>query len=382
MKKILALLLIFSMIMIPSVFADEYTGYKEIKIGLFFGSTALESVELKSEGGFNICFGEDKNFTYHYSMLEEEITVTKAGDTDFSLGANFYSAPSGQVSIRPARGKIWVNDKEYRGFIFLKRESGGNITVINVIDVESYLYSVVGKEMSPSWNIEALKAQAVCARTYAMKNLGKYKNYGFDLCTTQASQVYDGVIAEYPSTIRAVRETAFQVVRYEGKPCEVFYFSSSGGMTSSVEHVWSTPLPYLRAVEDPYENPEEASKSTWSETFTKEQMRDILISKDVNIGEVLDVKVTEYAPSGRAIALTFYGTEGEWTSVRDKARTTLSLSSQNYVIVPNEDGTYTFDGKGWGHGVGMSQWGAKGMADNGFTYDEIIKWYFTDVEVS
>ena len=262
-----------------------------------------------------------------------------------------------------------------------KRENGGNITVINVIDVESYLYSVVGKEMSPSWNIEALKAQAVCARTYAMKNLGKYKSYGFDLCTTQASQVYDGVIAEYPSTIRAVRETAFQVVRYEGKPCEVFYFSSSGGVTESVENVWGTPYPYLKSVEDPYENPAEASKSSWSVKFTKEELKIKLAAKDVNIGDILDIKVTEAAPSGRATALTFYGTEGEWTAVRDKTRTTLSLNSQNYIIIPEEDGTFTFDGKGWGHGIGMSQWGAKGMADQGFTYSEILNWYFTDVEV-
>ena len=383
MKKIFALLLVICILITPAVYAEEYNSYKEIKIGLFFGESALESVELKSEGGFNICFGEVKNFTYHYSMLEEEMEVKISGETDYKLGPNFYSAKSGQVAIRPARGRIWVNGKEYRGFIYLRRENGGNMTVINVIDIESYLYSVVGKEMSPSFGIEALKAQAVCARTYTIMNIGKYKDYGFDLCTTQASQVYGGVAAEYPSTKRAVQETTYKVVRYNGKPCSVYYFASSGGVTESVENVWGTPYPYLKSVEDTYENPEEATKSSWSVTFTKEEIKEKLAAKDVEIGDIVDIKITQTSSTGRVTEIVFYGTEGEKSWKNERARTVLSLSSQMYEIVRDEENEdiYTFEGKGWGHAVGMSQWGAKAMADNGFTYDEIIKWYFTGVEV-
>lgn len=380
MKKILSLLLIFCMIFSMPVFADEYKGYREIKVGLFFGSTAKDSIEIASAGGFNICFGEDKNFGYHYSMLEEEMIVTTAGEDDYNLGVNF-TLVDGQIAIRPARGIISVNGVPYRGFILLKREKNTPMTVINVVDVESYLYSVVGKEMSPSWNIEALKAQAVCARTYVFENLGKYKSYGFDLCTTQASQVYGGINAEYPSTVKAVNETAYEIVKYDGKPCEVFYFSSSGGVTEDVENVWGTAFPHLRSVVDPYEKPEEATKYTWDKTFTKEEIKETLSKKGVEIGDITDVKVTNTAESGRVTEITFTGTEGEYKALREKARTILSLSSQLYTITPGEDGSYRFDGRGWGHAIGMSQWGAKAMADEGFSYKEILEFYFTDVEV-
>ncbi len=380
MKKILSLLLIFCMFFSMPVFADEYKGYREIKVGLFFGSTAKDSIEIASAGGFNICFGEDKNFGYHYSMLEEAMTVTTAGEDDYNLGVNF-TLVDGQIAIRPARGVISVNGVPYRGFILLKREKNSPMTVINVVDVESYLYSVVGKEMSPSWNIEALKAQAICARTFVFKNLGKYKSYGFDLCTTQASQVYGGINAEYPSTVQAVNETAYQIIKYDGKPCEVFYFSSSGGVTESVENVWSTALPHLKSKEDPYENPKEATRYTWKKTFTKEELKETLAKKGVEIGDIKDVLVTKNAESGRVLEITFVGSEGEYKALKEKARTILSLSSQLYTVTPNEDGSFCFDGRGWGHAIGMSQWGAKAMADQGFSYEEILKFYFTGIEV-
>ena len=380
MKKIIAFLLIMCLCLSLPVFADEYSGYKEVRIGLYFGSTALSEVKLESENGFNICFGEDRNYGYHYSMLEKELIVKRAGETDFYLGPN-YLMSNGQIAIRSAGKFIKINGKEYRGFVSLKICDGGKFTLINVVDTESYLYSVVGKEMSPSWNIEALKAQAVCARTYTMKNLNKYKSYGFDLCATQSSQVYDGVSAEYPSTIRAVDETKWQTVRYDGKPCEVFYFASSGGITANVEHVWGTHYPHLRSVLDIYERPEEATKYRWEVTFTKDEIKNTLSKKGVNIGEIKDVKVTGDVMSGRVTEITFYGSDGEYAAKREKARTILGLSSQLYKIVPLEDGSYRFDGKGWGHAVGMSQWGAKAMAEEGFSYDEILKFYFTDVEI-
>lgn len=383
MKKIIAIILtlILFVISAPAVMADEYTTYREIRIGLLYGDTKAESFNLKSPGGFNICFGEDKGYTYHYSMLEEEIKVSVAGETDYALQWNYHSAPSGQISIRPARGRIWINGKEYRGFVSLKRDRGGKITVINVIDIESYLYSVIGKEMSPSWNIEALKAQAVCARTFSIKNLGKYEKQGFDLCPTQASQVYGGVATEGAATIRAVNETMFEIIRYKGKPCEVFYFSSDGGVTESVENVWGTPFPHLKSVEDPFEKPSEATRYTWEKTFTAEEIQTILVGKGINIGQLLDVKVTETAPSGRATELTFYGSAGEHIVKREKTRTTLSLYSQKYTVEKKEDGTYLFSGGGWGHAVGMSQWGAKAMADSGYNYKQILNHYFTDVEI-
>lgn len=380
MKKILSVLLIISLLFIIPVLAEKDDTYKEIKIGLYFGSTAVSQLKLECEGGFNLGFGEDRGYGYHFSMIEKEMMVSRAQETDFYVGPNYLMA-NGQISIKPASGFIKINGVPYRGFVSIKICENNKFNVINVVDMESYLYSVVGREMSPSWNIEALKAQAVCARTYTVKNLNKYAKYGFNLCNTQASQVYSGVNAESPSTIQAVEETRGKIVRYEGEACEVFYFASSGGITASVEHVWGTYYPHLRSVLDEYENPEEATKYRWEVVYTKEEIKNILANKGVKIGDINEVKVTGDVMSGRVVEVTFYGSEGEYAAKREKARTILNLSSQLYKIVPMEDGSYKFEGKGWGHAVGMSQWGAKAMAEKGHSYMDILNFYFTDIEV-
>jgi len=213
-------------------------------------------------------------------------------------------------------------------------------------------------------------------------------------------------------------------VTYDGKPASIYYYASSGGRTANSEDVWSSALPYLRSVDDPYENPNEATHGKWSVTFTKEEIKKILADKGINIGDIVNI-TAEYSDS-HATELTFIGTSGSKTYTKDNIRASLSLKSTNFVMTtgggkvtlsfpekyknsqknsfgninsaistfainmademnnssPSVSATeYTFTGGGWGHGVGMSQWGAKGMADNGFTYKEILTHYFTGVQV-
>lgn len=382
MKKTIVMLLCAALVFACGTGASAYNGeYTEMRLGLFYGSTAQDTVTLHSSGGFNICLGEDGNYAYLFSMLEDDIVITKSGEKDFMINGNPFWT-TGQFAIKPAYGKITVNGTEYRGFVSLKRLSSGDITVINVIGLEEYLWGVVGKEMSPSWNNEALKAQALCARSYALTHRNDFASYGFDLTITQRSQVYGGTAAETESTRRAVSETAGKAIRYNGNVVEAFFFASDGGSTEDVKNVWGSSLPYLKAVLDPYEKPEEASRYFWNVTLSRDEVIKKLVSKSILIGDVQNIEITETAPTGRVTGLRVTGSRGEYNAKREGARTLFSLYSQFFAVTRSEDGeTYTFSGKGYGHAVGMSQWGAKAMADRGFSCDDIIKFYFTGVEV-
>jgi len=402
-----------------------------IKIGLFYGSSAKESVVIGSESGFMMGLEEDGEFSLEAVLEEDEVSVSAADDEDVKIGV--YTYPGSKFpTLYPVSGNIIINGTEYRGGVQFKRINGGALTVINVVNLEQYLYSVVGKEMSPSWNIEALKAQAVCARGFAISNRNKFSKYGFNLDNTTSSQVYQGISKETDSTRRAVDETSGMVLMYDGGIIQSIYCASMGGASANAENVWGGKYPYLVSVTDPYENPKEATRYSWSITLTADEIKDCLASSKIDIGDITDVKIIEQDNAGYVCELLFEGTKGNHTVKRSSCRTVFGgkLHSQRYTIQSGEqsfeniavlssDGIsripsneayiknigarremhvisaegrkifagsgnstrgadeFTFNGNGWGHGVGMSQWGAKAMADSGFSYDEILTFYYT-----
>ena len=340
------------------------------------------------------------------------------------------ASPEGRVKFTAVAGK------EYRGaMLFVSQDSG--ITAINVVDREEYLYSVISREMSPSWHIEALKAQAVCARNYLENNRGKHSKYGFDLCDSVCCQAYAGTSAETEGSYPPVDETKGEILMYDGKIAQTFYSSSMGPTTEDVKYVWGSNFPYLSSVENPYEDYENVYNGKWEKTLTKERATEIMASKGYDIGAVTEIKALEYSPSGRVIKLLVKGTKGEKTFERESCRIVFSevTLSQLYTIsgggeetfpaitvksgsqkktvdakgktvlsakgktsvgesfkvkgssgekkyaVTKSGDAYVFSGMGWGHGIGMSQYGAKGMAEAGFSYEEILTHYFKGTEV-
>ena len=331
-----------------------------------------------------------------------------------------------------------VATKEYRGaMLFLQRE--GAISAINLVDREEYLYSVISREMSPSWHIEALKAQAVCARNYVENNRGKHEKYGFDLCDSVCCQAYSGTESETEGSYPPVDQTAGELLMYNGEVAETFYSSSMGPTTEDVKYVWGSSYPYLVSVDNPYEDYENIYNGKWENTLTKQRATEIMASKGYNVGDVTEIKILEFSPSGRVIKLLVRGTNGEEIFERESCRLifsevtlsqlytisgggTLSYpqislqssggktsSSSNGKTVISSSGKtalldsfsvigsggkkgysaatagnsdeYVFSGMGWGHGVGMSQYGAKGMAEAGFDYKQILAHYFQGTEV-
>lgn len=328
------------------------------------------------------------------------------------------------------KGYKWYGGFEYR------RSTGGNLNVINVVGLEDYVKGVLPYEMSPSWPLEALKAQAVCARTYALLQSKHYDSYRFDVCNTTDCQVYRGTNQSNALTDRAVEETAGVLALYRGELAETCYCSSNGGASESAENVWAGPHPYLVGKEDPYEGTITIPDYTYTIHYTYRQLTALLKEKGYSIGTVTSAYVSQTTPTGNVAELTFRDSSGKTVTVtKEDCRWLLSARSMRFTIsgggsggswsvngsgsslaslrgvwtisgggaaVYQGEGAYaitdagivslqqaaassgtgdgiTVTGSGHGHGVGMSQYGAKAMAELGKNYQEILSFYFTGI---
>jgi stage II sporulation protein D len=295
---------------------------------------------------------------------------------------------TGHLWVEPATedGYVFISDRWYRGRTLVLPTSGG-ITAVNYVSLEQYLYSVVGAEMPPSWSLEALKSQAVAARSYALYQRQNSANTVFDLGDTTSWQVYGGLEKEAPSTRAAVDATQGQVLTYRGQIINAVFHSCAGGHTENVEDVWSSPLPYLRGVPSP---DRDLSECQWpSVTFTASELSDELGYE----GTISSVQVQRH-PHGRVISLTLEGTAGSMTVEGDEVRDRLGLKSTLFSIdsergrvastgnVPATPSRFQISGSGNGHGIGLSQYGAYKLAQQNWNYQQILLHYYTGVTLA
>ncbi|MGB4438939.1 MAG: stage II sporulation protein D [Sedimentibacter sp.] len=267
---------------------------------------------------------------------------------------------------------------------------------VMVIDFEEYLKGVVSSEMPAEFNEEALKAQAITARTYLLYRLKKYpdgqpEHMDAPVCTGTHCQVWsskdeliasheDGWYDKYWNKIEeAVNSTSGQILTYEGKIIEPLFHSASGGRTENSEDVFSASVPYLRSVESPYES--EAPKLHGSVKIT---VSDFISKVESVYGDLdlsqdnLDEKIQLGDVSEGGKIKTIIIDNAEITGREMRSLFNLNSTNFNFIQTGNEIEIVT---TGYGHGVGMSQWGADGMADEGFNYKEILKHYYTGVEI-
>ena len=277
----------------------------------------------------------------------------------------------GELWVVPQQGGyVWIGDRWYRGAVQVILD-GKQLIAIDRVDLEQYLYSVLGAEMSKDFPAEALKAQAVAARTYALYRSRAATKKLFDVDCTQDSQVYRGLTSEANTTQAAVDATKGQILTYHGKPILAVFHSASGGHTENVEDIWSDKMPYLRGVPD-YDLGTPGYE--WSRTFTASQLSQMLKVKKIQA--ISADRLTQY---GSVVSLKIIGDE-EKTLTGSQIRTTLKLRSLRFTISPTPDG-YVFNGRGYGHALGMSQWGAYSMAQQGMTYATILAHYYSGVEL-
>lgn len=335
------------------------------------------------------------------------------------------------VRIIPGDGLLTIGSRRYRGAGEVRLNSIGSLAGINELHMEDYLLGVVPRELGPIAfpEIEALKAQAVAARTYAYANMGKRRANGYDLLATTSDQVYGGVDDEHPLSSQAVQATAGLVAKYNGVLISTLYSSTSGGFTANSEDVYANAVPYLRGVPDAergkaldnvpslevfrnHANPtalrnaaEGDYESDWSRyhrwyvDWTAAEIRTVLSDYfGTDVGVVLEINVPERSSSGRALLMEFVAANGTFTVRKDAIRSALKFyngsgnqtslfSTLVYVepvIDPRTKALVGFEawGGGWGHGVGMSQTGAVGMAEKGYTFEEILKHYYRGISVA
>ena len=272
----------------------------------------------------------------------------------------------------PSGSGPWrVGSRTVRGQIAVTVETG-RIQVLNRIGLEDYVASTVGGEMSSSWPSEALRAQAVAARTYVMHQVDRRRGSAWDVRATTMSQVYRGVAAETKETRSAARATAGEVLTYAGAPILAVFHSTAGGRTATAGEVWGEDLPYLRVVE--VEDEDAAPHTYWRTVFEKQALRDIFESAGVSVGQLRGLTIEGRTASGRVERLVVHGSDGEVVISGRELRTLLGgmgLRSTLFEIRESSEG-FAFVGSGYGHGVGMSQWGARAMARQGASYKRIL----------
>lgn len=388
---------------------------------------------------------------------------------------------------------IIIDKNTYRGMMSFSTEES-RLVSINRVSLNYYLYGVIANEISAVWHIEAIKAQVLAARTYAVANINPNSSLGYDMQDNQNDQVYGGYGSEKSITNACVDDTDGKMIYHDGKLITAFFHSTSGGRTENSENIWMTPLPYLKAVDDPYSNI--SPYTTWQKSLTKENLLNIAREINPNVTEVYNVVVTDVSENERVLQCIISTNTGDISLKKENVRATIGydvllsswftittdcdvfLISENSFMAQQgktqddnilgkdnllgsdndsstvtddnllndsllgddeapqnqeniEDNTgsnkqnpddkrvslsdkyfisssgtskinsnalslisssgtsklstvptvYYFDGRGWGHGIGMSQYGAKKMAEEGFTYDQILKHYYTGVEI-
>ncbi len=309
--------------------------------------------------------------------------------------------------------KEFVN-REYEGNLSVLWSPTGKLNLINTIDMETYVCGVVPNEIGIDVPEEALKAQAVAARTSALYKImhNRHKSDGFDLCATVHCQVYSGITGVNERIRKAVLETGGMICTYKGMIIDAVYCNNCGGHTEDKENVWGgTPLPYLQGKYDSnrhfsYDLTDEYQARKWikqdnnvfckpddkdkqwiknSYRWIREYLVDEIeenINKMYNVGEVRKIRIIERGSSGRITKLKIIGSRKSIILDRElKIRNTFFGLPSSLFYFEKKGRKYMFEGKGSGHGVGMCQIGAINIAKNGYKYKEILKHYYTGIEI-
>jgi len=300
-------------------------------------------------------------------------SVSRAADG--TIIANGISTYLNRIEITCPENILKYNRKAYRGS-FVIFSGSGTLMLVNKVELEQYLYGVLPFEVSTGWEAEALKAQAVAARTFAIYNKLKNKTPEYDLDSNVNSQVYGGMSKENPATNDAIDRTAGEVLSYNGEVIQAFFHANSGGRTASSLEVWGGALDYLPSVDDPFSTKSKGAK--WSASIPRDRLSSMVEKAGYKTGSIYEILIQDRTESGRVGTLKIKGSEGEYVIKAKDLRAAVGVDqirSTNFTVSGGSD-SFDFEGLGWGHGVGMSQEGAGEMAGEGWSYKEILSYYY------
>lgn len=297
---------------------------------------------------------------------------------------------SGQIWVEPTDGGyVYIGNRWYRGRTLVTPSKSG-LVAVNYVDLEQYLYSVLGGEMNGNWPQEALKAQAVAARSYALYHREKAiaASRPYDVVDTTASQVYRGIQDESTGTQMAVNATASQVLAYGNRPIEAVFHSSAGGCTENSEDVWLNPVPYLKSVREGFQ--EVSPVAQWEIDMPRNEL-----SKRIpGVGNIVAFQPVSITTCGRIKSMQVVGDRGRKTISGEALQTALNLKSTLFNIVPQpvleaskdkaqaSNTMFQVIGRGFGHGLGLSQWGAYNLALQKYGYQQILQLYYKNTSLA
>lgn len=424
-----------------------------LRVGIFLNQI---EVNIGGDGAFKVY-----NLKSNSLVSEERNKIVKLLPHDKGIEILEKGVYSGPIKITPVGNtKIMVvfngQKYRYRGDIEIDIDKEhGKLNIINIIGIEEYLYGVLKKEISPRWPAEALKAQAIASRTFAIFNMNKYIDKGYNICASTNSQAYGGVNHEDPLTNKAVDETRGVIMTYKGNPINAVYHSDSGGYTEDSENVWGSFLPYLRSVESKFEEKVSPPHHTWSYSINEKDLTEKLQKQGYKINSVVSIEPVKKSETCRTSEVVFISDNNKVINMKtndfrilmgaDLIRSTLfnikTIGKESNIIteeaedkkeIEDKEGqeesikeileqkkdwtikellelmkknkeereeekevevlkveivksniplTFIFSGSGNGHGVGMSQWGAYGMALQGYRYQDILKYYYQGINI-
>ncbi len=308
-----------------------------------------------------------------YTPEKLKLLVTDAA------GETVYEPEDSQVALFPlGEGLTQYAGERYRGGFACLPGTDGRLTVINYVGLEDYVKGVLPYEMGNNWPFEALRAQAVCARTYVVYNQDQYGEQGFDITDDTYSQVYRGTLEANENTDAAAESTAGLLLRYRGEICETYYSAADGGATEDGSNVFDADRPYLTGKPDPFEEAVDYAAKSWTVTRSAENIAARLAGDGYELGTVSALE-PELSDTGNVIAIHFLDADGGEALIQGRrCYTILGLNSPRFTIEQKADGSFTFTGSGLGHSCGMSQWGAYAMAKiYGYDCEDILRFYFT-----
>ncbi|MGQ9694508.1 MAG: SpoIID/LytB domain-containing protein [Thermodesulfobacteriota bacterium] len=306
------------------------------------------------------------------------ITVVREKGSSLRIKEKGISRPGFVLSYQ---GYLSILGKKYKGKILLYPGNNRDIWIINELPLEEYLVGLVNKEISSRWPLAAVKAQVVAARTYAYFQKEKRADNLFDVEATVNDQVYAGVNFEDEWARKAVAETEGEVILYRGKPIFAVYHACCGGTTESPEYLWTGDYPYLKSISCLYclDSPH----FVWNYQLAMDKLKKILFAKGNGYLPINEIVTGPRNESKRITKVIIKTDEANIEISASEFRQLLGydqLRSTNFWV-KKENRFFSFSGIGWGHGVGLCQWGAKGMAETGTDYQTIIKYYYQNVEI-
>lgn len=347
----------------------ESAGAQNVRVLVAEGRSALT---LGSAGGLTITDATGRRILVQRGSREPLRLLLRGGMV--RVRETGTSAP--MLVAWPGRSEtVDLEGGTFRGRLEV-RPWNGALVAVNVVDLEEYLLGVLKDEIPPGWPAEAAKAMAITARTYAVYQMEQNADALFHLRATTASQVYGGATGEDPRTSWAVQATRGQILTFGGQPIPAFYHACSGGATEDALEVFGANFDTIVGVADqfslgcPYD--------LWVERLTFPQIERALLQAGYRIGRVLGIQDLLRSRTGRILHLLVQHTRGTLVIEGKQFRKALGndiIRSTDFQVRADPDG-FTFVGRGWGHGVGLSQWGAKEMADLAYQHQDILRFYY------